>query len=194
MKYEKIFKEEGTLLMLNQAFIDITKEESPEKRHEIHKEVWDIVESYVLLKKGIKPVPKKKEPDINDKIIQLFKETYEQNRKTEYIIPYYPEERSHAGKILDMHNKKYRVLLKEKKIEKMPNTEETLLSFKAYFESCMLVKDDFLYKKMSLKIAVSEVNQINIIIRNGNKSGKSNTGASQKDIAGAIATEFASDR
>jgi hypothetical protein len=106
-----------------------------------------------------------------DKIIEKFQESYFLFHGFEYEIMTVGKERNMAGKILSLYRKKY----------PDSNSEETLEGLKKYFDLCISINDSWLRQNMSLSIIVSKFNQINNILRNGNRDKK--VGATKSDLA-----------
>jgi hypothetical protein len=113
----------------------------------------------------IKASAKKAEVNFIDQIVQLFVEAH-----GDYLIVNNGEERKMAAKILGIYKNKY----------PEATSEETLVSLKNYFNSCVNISDPWLKTNMSLSIIVSKFNQISKILKNGNSK---KSGATYADIA-----------
>jgi len=117
--------------------------------------------------------PKKEFPD---QIVDLFTEVH-----GSYKVTTPGQERKMAGKIASLYR------------EKHPDskTENALADLRVYFELCCNIQDAWLRDNMSLSIIVSKYNVINKIIYNGKSSNRN--GATAKEIAQAVAKNFATD-
>ena len=161
---------------------------NPENR--AHKSVLDLLEKYKI--KGlIRPLQGRKDMDMvkamdMDKedfigqIILKFQESYKQYRNTEYEVVNIGKERSAAGKLLNLYKKK------------VPNsdTSKTLTDLKNYFDGCVNICDGWLYTNMSLPMILNKFNEINTILRNGNKQKYNKGGATDAELAAIIAFHF----
>jgi hypothetical protein len=97
--------------------------------------------------------------DYIDQIIEIFAEKYKEVFDLEYVITNKGKERSAAGKLADIYRKKY----------PEANTEESIESFRVYFDACCKIQDDFYRDKISLPLILSQFNQINKILKHGSK-------------------------
>ena len=120
------------------------------------------------------------EADFIDQIINSFAIQYEKNRGVEYLIIAKGKERAAAGKLLGISKKKY--------TDK--DSEWILGMLSKYFNQCINIQDDWLNKNMSLPILVSKFNEINNILRNGNKRA----GITDDRLAEIIFDSFAKDK
>jgi hypothetical protein len=121
--------------------------------------------------------------DFIDKLIESFAEKYEKVRGLEYHIVHREKERSAAGKILSVYKKKWPEATSDMAIDSLSN----------YFESCLMITDNWLNQNMSLPIIINKFNEINSILKNGNKQRKTGAGATDAQIAEQFAKHFASD-
>lgn len=112
------------------------------------------------------------EPDFIDKIVEIFQEAYLQVRSTKYEVLSLGKERKAAASILKLYKSKY----------PKANSDETLTGLLIYFRHVCSIKDDWLYRNMSLSIIVSKFNEINQTIKNG----KPNTSAKIKAASAII--------
>jgi len=110
-----------------------------------------------------------------DSLIGIFRDEYLEFHKSEYTITAIGKERKAASTILQAYRKK----------NKEADSEKTIKELKSYFKSCINISDTWLNQNMSLSIIVSKFNEINQILRNGNKR-KTNNGATGEDIMGAV--------
>jgi hypothetical protein len=127
--------------------------------------------------------PKPKSMDFIDQIVKAFSEEYETLNKLPYVIITQGKERAAAQKILSVFKKQF----------PDKNTEQALTELRVYFKDCVSISDPWLSKNMSLAIVVSKFNEINNIIRNGDKRKGSNSGVSAHELAAITAANFASD-
>jgi len=93
--------------------------------------------------------------DFIDKLIESFAKKFEIIRGIEYHVVHKEKERSAAGKILSIYKKKW------------PNStsDKTLESLTNYFESCLMITDNWLNQNMSLPIILNKFNEINTILK-----------------------------
>jgi len=122
--------------------------------------------------------------DFIGKIIDVFAEEYEFINQIQYAQMTKGKERAAAGKILKLHK------------NKNPNmtSDETLESLKLYFKRCVSIQDDWLRTNMSLSIIVSKFNEINNKLKNGSKRTVNGNGVTDAELAGIVASKFATDR
>lgn len=118
--------------------------------------------------------------DYINKIIKAFQEEYLNYFKSEYILISDGKERGAAGKLLKIYKQKF------------PNStsEETILGLKGYFHLCVRIKDEWIQRHISLPLIVSKFNQINNIIRNGDKWRQNTKGTSNEELARLFEKHF----
>ena len=116
--------------------------------------------------------------DFIAKILHEFKEAYKQNRGVEYEITNKGKERSAAGKLLGIYKKRI----------SGKSSDETLADLRRYFDGCVGIDDNWIYTNMSLPIILNKFNEINTILRHGNKRQK---GATDAELAAIVAKHFA---
>jgi hypothetical protein len=126
-----------------------------------------------------------KKPDFINQIISIFSDMYTKNKGVEYYITNQGKERSLASKLLQFHKAKC----------PEATTEETLIFFRNFFQSCLNIKDDWHSTKMSINHICSNLNQLINIIRNGTNKGSNKKigGASNEELAHILAKHFAED-
>lgn len=129
-------------------------------------------------------LPSKKDPDFIDRIIEVFASSFSRIRGIDYTVTNKGKERSAAAKILKIYKDKY------------PNmdTESTLAGLQGYFEKCIVIQDNWLNNNMSLPMIINKFNEINNILKNGNKrpAGKQ-PATTDEELAGIFAKHFATD-
>lgn len=116
---------------------------------------------------------------IND-VINCFAKKFEEIRGISYEIMNKGKERGCAAKIL----KKYKTKYPDK------NSEDTIKGLGCYFEQCLMIDDNWLNTNMSIPIIVNKFNEINNILKNGNKQRKNGTGTTDRQLANTIAKHF----
>jgi hypothetical protein len=62
---------------------------------------------------------------------------------------------------------------------------------RAYFDRVVEINDPWLFTNMSLPIILSKINEINTILRNGNKRPNSQAGATDRELADLLASKWA---
>ena len=72
------------------------------------------------------------------------------------------------------------------------DSEMTRSGLKHYFNLCVNINDNWLRQNMSLSILRSKFNEINNILKNGNRKGN-RKGATPEEIAEVVAKHFAID-
>ena len=107
------------------------------------------------------------EPDFLDQIIDQFVGS----TGGEYVVLNRGKERAAAGKLVGLHRKMY----------PEDKSEDTLRGLRTYFDECNQISDNWLQSNMSLSLMVSKFNEINKILKNGNK--RKTGGATAADIA-----------
>ena len=128
----------------------------------------------------IKPKTKPKY-DLPEMIITEFKESYLNCRGVDYITTNHGKERSAAGKLIRMMKNKEQGL----------NTNQIIQGMRDYFDQAVAINDPWLFTNMSLPIIVSKINEINTILRNGNKRPNSQAGATDRELAELLASKWA---
>jgi hypothetical protein len=115
--------------------------------------------------------------DFIDCVISKFQEAYREINGIQYEITNKGKERSATGKLIRIFKERY----------PDSKTEDTLESMKTYFDACVSIDDNWLRKNMSFPIILQQFNQINNILRNGNKKG---AGVTNTELATIIAKHF----
>lgn len=123
-----------------------------------------------------------KKQDFIDQIINLFAQKYLENRDLEYAI-FKGKDRGAAGKILEYFKKWFPDARSDLILQKMGE----------YFDICLNISDSWLYDRMSLSFIISQFNQINQIIKNGNKRENRKIGTTDEELAAIFAKHFATD-
>lgn len=98
--------------------------------------------------------------DFIDKIILEFRKAYKKIRGEDYVIVNIGKERSAAGSILQVYKKKF----------PDSGSQEMLQSLHAYFLETCAIKDEWLYRNMSIPIISSKFNEINQTIKRDGKN------------------------
>lgn len=122
--------------------------------------------------------------DFIDQVIDEFIQSFSKIRGCGYEITNKGKERSAAGKLIKLYK------------DKNPNSEstKTIKDLGHYFDLCLSIENEWIYNNMSLSIIVSKFNEINTILRNGNKGRNSKKPATTtEELAGIVAKHFASD-
>jgi hypothetical protein len=138
------------------------------------KRITDNLSDVVDFLNSLEGKPKK---DFIGAIISAFKESYANFNQLPYEVTNEGKERAAAGKLLQMYK------------EKFPdnNSEQTLKSMRVYFDACVSINDDWLRKRMTLPILLSEFNKINNILKHGrNKTG----GATDAELTAITTKHF----
>lgn len=96
--------------------------------------------------------------DLNDRVIQIFKECYRTLRGSEYIIADYEKESKVAAKLINIVR------------EQLPEaeTEMILEQLRFIFQQCITINDEWHFNKISLPYILNNINQLTNIIRYGN--------------------------
>ncbi len=119
----------------------------------------------------------KQSTDFINEIISAFKISYENFNQIPYEIINKGKERSAAGKLLQIYKNRFPDY----------NTDKMIESMQVYFDACVSINDDWLRKRMTLPILLSEFNKINNILKHGrNKTG----GATDAELAAITAKHF----
>lgn len=127
-------------------------------------------------------IPPKK--DFLDQIIQAFAEKFKSSRGFDYIILNRGKERMASGKLAGLVKGKYADL----------DTSGSIQLLSDFFDQCLCIDDDWLYRNMSLSIIISKFNEINTHLHNGNKRKTSRQPATtDKDIAGLLVKHFGAE-
>jgi hypothetical protein len=125
----------------------------------------------------------KPQTDYIDLLVQCFADAYAGVRGMEYVITNKSKERAAAAKILGIYKGKY----------PKADTAAMLESLKIYFESCLNISDKWLNQNMSLPTIINQFNQINNILKDGNKRTKGQPATTDAELAGIFAKHFACD-
>ena len=118
-------------------------------------------------------------PDFIRLLLSEFQEAYKLTGG-EYEILNEGKERTAIAKLLKVYKGKY----------PESTSEETLAGLRAYFDTVVLIPDDWIRKNMSPTIIISKFNEINNII-NGNKRQNSKGGATGRQLAELFAGKWA---
>jgi hypothetical protein len=155
----------------------------------LKKNAQSIVDNLIMLNSNVqKPNKiKKKQPknnqkkDFIDEIIDVFKKSYLDAYGIEYEVTNKAVERSCAGKLVKIYREKY------------PGSEssDTKRNMKTYFDLCCRIQDEWLSNNMGLPIIINKFNQINNILKNGNKRNSNKQGATDGQLAGIVTKHFA---
>jgi uncharacterized protein YdaU (DUF1376 family) len=138
-----------------------------------------VIEPEIIKEEFEEKKPQKEEKrDFIDSVILVFQEAYEETNEVRYEITNKGKERSATGKLIKIFKERY----------PDSKTEDTLESMRTYFNACVSIDDNWLRKNMSLPIILDKFNQINNILRNGNKKGG---GVTNTELATIIAKHFA---
>ena len=121
--------------------------------------------------------------DFIDDLVKCFAEKYSKLRDLDYTITNKGKERAAAAKILKIYKGKY----------PESDTESTLDGLGNYFEDCLNIPDKWLNQNMSLSMIVNKFNDINYILKNGNKPTKGQPATTDAELAGVFAKHFATD-
>jgi len=117
-------------------------------------------------------------PDFIRLILTEFQEAYKITG-SEYEILNVGKERTAIAKLLKVYKGKY----------PDSTSDETLAGLRAYFDTVVLIPDDWIRKNMSPTIIISKFNEINNII-NGNKRQNSKGGATGRQLAELFVKKF----
>jgi len=115
-------------------------------------------------------------------MVEVFHEIYLEIRGVEYEATNIEKERSAAGKLARIYKKKFPDNKTDQALEELGN----------YFRACLTIDDQWLFVNMSLPIIISKFNEINTILKHGNKRKTNKGGATNEELAGVIAKHFAS--
>lgn len=118
--------------------------------------------------------------DFIDQIILQFQNAYREIRAEDYEIMNKGKERSAAAIILALYKKKY----------PESDSEQTLSGLKSYFLSVCEIKDEWLYRNMSLSIIRSKFNEINQTIKRNGKNINRKTVAERFESADRLIDEL----
>lgn len=148
----------------------ITSEDMQQRKENRNKNSGNIT---TLPNKDIIPKKKKekttnvvvpKNPDFIDELLNIFSEEYKKSRGIDFELTSKGRERKGIGRLLLNHKKK----------KPDATTEQTQADFRDYIRKCLIVKEDFHYRKMSPSHIADNINEINQLIKGKKPSALTN--------------------
>jgi hypothetical protein len=119
--------------------------------------------------------------DFLNQIIGAFAEKFKSSRGFDYIILNRGKERMSAGKLSGLVRNKYPEL----------DTEGSLQLLSDFFDRCLTIDDDWLYRNMSLSIIISKFNEINTYLNEPERKKHKQPATSNDDLARIFARSAA---